>query len=373
MLVSQSANPPLQAYSHVPKAQPVAVVLAGASAAQSMPQPPQLARSASVLVSQPSVAARFRSPLQSVHPESQVCSQAPRLHTGLELAARSSHTVPQPPQFDTSETKSVSQPSRLTFSSALQSPQPAKQAMLQLPPVQVGVPFAVLQASLHPPQLVQLAFRSASQPSLSTPLQLPQPESHAPSTQSVAPQNPLPWANSVVQSLPQPLQLVGSKAVLVSQPSRAMSSSALQSLQPDSQVSMLHTLAAHSGVPWMKLQDSPQPPQFAVLASTEVSQPSRAVFSFALQSSQPGLQVMLQVEFKQVGVPLTVLQGCPQNPQPVMSLRRSVSQPGAEVQSPKPVSQEYAQLPMVQLVACMLVGALATQLALQAPQLVSEV
>jgi hypothetical protein len=30
------------------------------------------------------VVARFRSPLQSLHPESQVCSQALALHTGAE-------------------------------------------------------------------------------------------------------------------------------------------------------------------------------------------------------------------------------------------------------------------------------------------------
>ena len=105
--------------------------------------------------------------------------------------------------------------------------------------------------------------------------------------------------------------------------------------------------------------------------TTEVSHPSRAVFSFALQSSQPGLQDILQVELEQVGVPLMMLHACPQKPQPLMSLRRSVSQPGAAVQSPNPLSHTYAQLPWVQLVACMLVGALATQLFKQVPQLVN--
>jgi hypothetical protein len=51
--------------------------------------------------------------------------------------------------------------------------------MLHAPAVQLGVPFCVLHAFAQLPQFVVLVFRFASQPSEASPLQLPQPASHA--------------------------------------------------------------------------------------------------------------------------------------------------------------------------------------------------
>ena len=56
--------------------------------------------------------------------------------------------------------------------------------MLHAPPVQVGVPFAVLQASPHPPQLARLEARLVSQPLAA--VQSPQPAAQAPIWQTPA-------------------------------------------------------------------------------------------------------------------------------------------------------------------------------------------
>jgi hypothetical protein len=119
---------------------------------------------------------------------------------------------------------------------------------------------------------------------------------------------------------------------------------------------MLHWAPTQAAVPWFELQARAQPPQLAGLVLVFVSHPSRARSSLALQSLYPGLQAMLQTPAAQVGVPLAVLHGRPQKPQFAVVVRRSVSQPGSEVQSPYPVLQVNAQLPSVQLETCMFVG-----------------
>ena len=60
-LPSQSAKPALQLYWQAPREHPVALMLVGASAAQSVPHPPQFATSVLMLISQPSA----RPPVQS--------------------------------------------------------------------------------------------------------------------------------------------------------------------------------------------------------------------------------------------------------------------------------------------------------------------
>jgi hypothetical protein len=65
------------------------------------------------------------------------------------------HEFPQRPQLALSVFEFVSHPSRLAFSSALQSRNPDEQADIeQAPAAQLGVPFFVLQAWPHPPQLL---------------------------------------------------------------------------------------------------------------------------------------------------------------------------------------------------------------------------
>jgi hypothetical protein len=81
------------------------------------------------------------------------------------------------------------------------------------------------------------------------------------------------------QMVPQLPQLVTSLLVFVSQPLRLTFSLALQSLYPAVQLDMLHTPAAHAGVPFTLLHASPHPLQFAVLVFTFVSQPAAAVQS----------------------------------------------------------------------------------------------
>jgi hypothetical protein len=61
----------------------------------------------------------------------------------------------------------------------LQSPKPALQRAPQVPIAQVGVAFApAAQARPQLPQWATVARRSASQPLLATPSQLPKPVAH---------------------------------------------------------------------------------------------------------------------------------------------------------------------------------------------------
>ena len=136
----------------------------GALAAQALLHAPQLAGSVLTFTSQPFEPALFSSPSQSVKPASQLCSHAPAVHTGAEFGGRSSQATPQPPQLAGSVLVVVSQPSRATFSSALQSSKPALQAMLQVLARQLGVPLAVLQGSAQTPQWLVSVGKNVSHP-----------------------------------------------------------------------------------------------------------------------------------------------------------------------------------------------------------------
>ena len=85
------------------------------------------------------------------------------------------HAVPHPPQLAGLLLVSVSQPSRVAFSFALQSLQPTLHAIEQVPAEQVAVPFELLHDSPHPPQFPALVFRSTSQPFSRLPSQLAKP------------------------------------------------------------------------------------------------------------------------------------------------------------------------------------------------------
>ena len=188
-------------------------------------------------------------------------------------------------------------------------------------------------------------------------------------------QNPPAWAKSSVQLLPHMPQLTLSLLTFVSQPSRAAFSSAEQSAQPALQL-IVHCPATHVGEPCDELHGTPQAPQLDGLLLTSVSQPSRATFSLALQSLQPGSQlVMLHVEPPQPGVPWAELQGDPQLPQLEVSAETSDSQPSAMpfAQSSQPAAHAYWQLPSAQPVLTVWAGALATQSFPQPPQCVTLV
>jgi hypothetical protein len=82
------------------------------------------------------------------------------------------HAVPHPPQLAGLLLVSVSQPSRVEFSFALQSLHPMLQATAHAAATQLAVPWLALHASPHPPQLPALVLRSTSQPLTRFPSQL---------------------------------------------------------------------------------------------------------------------------------------------------------------------------------------------------------
>jgi len=111
-------------------------------------------------------------PSQSPKPGSQVWSQAPATQTGVALFQSSGQLVKQSPQRVTSVSVLVSQPLRLTFSSALQLLHPGSQlSMLQVPLLHAEVAWFVLQAALQPPQWSRLTSVAVSHPSAVPPVQ----------------------------------------------------------------------------------------------------------------------------------------------------------------------------------------------------------
>jgi hypothetical protein len=96
----------------------------------------------------------------------------------------------------------------------------------------------------------------------------------------------------------------------------------------------------HEAVPCARLQATPQPLQLVSVLSC-VSQPSFALASFALQSSQPLLHAAIwQLPEAQVGVPCALVHDRPHAAQSV-SVLSCVSQPLFLLpsQSPQPAAQ----------------------------------
>jgi len=211
---------------------------------QSLPQDPQFVLSLLMFVSQPS-RTTSSSALQLDQPESQLMLHWAPMQLGVPwLLLQAS---PHPPQLEGLALTLVSQPSRVAFSLALQSSNPTLQAMSQTPSVQVGVPLAVLQGLVQAPQLSSSSLRLISQPLARLPSQLAKPTRQVywqtPSEQTVGCM--LAGAMSA-QLMPHPPQLVSEVLLSVSQPSvAARLRSPLQSLHPESQVCsqapVLHT------------------------------------------------------------------------------------------------------------------------------------
>ena len=99
--------------------------------------------------------------------------QAPPVHEGVPLALE--HTMPQPPQLAMSVPLAVSQPSLSLL--LLQSEKPAMQAPLQTPAAQVGMGTLFMEQAcgaamvLQPPQLAGSTVVLISQPSAALALQ----------------------------------------------------------------------------------------------------------------------------------------------------------------------------------------------------------
>jgi hypothetical protein len=181
------------------------------------PHPPQLAASLLVSVSQPS-RTTFSAALQSLQPPVQLMVHCPPRQVGVPWLVLQG--VPHAPQFASSVLVLVSHPSRLKFSLALQSAYPESHAIVHCPAEQVGVPLALLQAPPHVPQLAVSACKLISQPLPKLPSQLAKPAlqvySQAPSEHPVA---VMFVGASAAQLVPQFPQLARSVLTLVSHPS----------------------------------------------------------------------------------------------------------------------------------------------------------
>ena len=303
---------------------------------QLFPHDPQFVLSACRFVSHPSRTA-FSSALQLPHPASQLIPHAPPTQLGvpwLEL-----HGVVHPPHVLGLVLVFVSQPFRLTSSSALQSLHPLSHAMLHSPAVHAGVPFTTLHAALHAPQCAAVVVRSVSHPAAA--VQSPHPVSHAywhaPSEQPVTTMCAGAFAAHEYPQLPQFNTLV---AVSASHPSDVgLPRSVLQSLQPVSHVCpQLPVVHAGTECAGKSSHTFPHVPQLLRSLPVAVSHPFRLAFSFALQSVKPGRQLaMLHALAVHDGVPFTLLHGKLHAAQCASSVVRSVSQPAAPVQSPYPL------------------------------------
>jgi hypothetical protein len=150
-LPSQSANPAPQTGTHAPLRQLVEPL----ELLQAMPQPPQLAMSASRLASQPLVA----SPSQLPNPVAQLIAQVPWVQAAVPLVEL--QRVPQSPQWLVLVWRSVSQPFCLSPS---QSPKLALQVGVQAPAVQLEVPFGFTHSASQAPQCLEFVASSISQP-----------------------------------------------------------------------------------------------------------------------------------------------------------------------------------------------------------------
>jgi hypothetical protein len=258
-LALQSSNPALQVPVQLPPEQAAVMLLL----LQAWPQPPQCAAVVWMLVSQPSVSLF---PLQSPHPESQVPLQVLPEHDGLAMWLLL-QAWPQAPQWAGVMVMSVSQPSvRL---SVLQSPQPAAHAPVQLPPAHVGVGmWLLLHTRPHPPQLAALVAGSVSQPSVSLfPLQSDHPVAQVPVQTPAAQVGVGTWL--LEQFWPQPPQCAGVTVTSVSQPSLTWP---LQFPQPASHAVMAQVPVEQLAVARGGAQATPQAPQFSMVAS-DVSHP----------------------------------------------------------------------------------------------------
>lgn len=283
---------------------------------QPWPQAPQLVLVFS-WVSQPSVG----SPLQSPQPAAQVGLQAPaeQVVDPCPLA----HFTPHAPQFDT-VLSGVSQPVEILPS---QLSNPALQVMAHRPWLHDGVPFVLLQTFPQPPQLPTSDFRLASQPSVYWLLQFAkfvlQPViPHLPALQATV-------ALAAEQALPHFPQLPGSVEMLASQPLLASPS---QSARLPVHWLTPHTPPTQLGVPVPDGQPLPHAEQLSTFVLMFVSQPSTGS---KLQSSNPVAQLTPHTPLVQLGVEWLVLQALPQAPQLLTSLSSWASQPsvGSALQS----------------------------------------
>lgn len=276
-------------------------------------------------------------PSQFAKPALQVPSwHAPPKQVALALAKL--HTVPHAPQFAALVFVFVSQPSDTR---PLQLPYPVAHVSEHAPALQLGVAFVVEHAAAHAPQFVALVLVFVSQPSETTPLQLPKPVVHVPRAQVPVVHVSLAFARS--HTVPHPPQFV-SVWVLVSQPLLGLPS---QLAKPDAQVGT-QAPAVQTVVPFAFVQAAPQLPQLVALVFRFASQPFEARPS---QLPKPVLQApSTQAAAEQLAPAFANVQALPHEPQLVAVVLRFVSQPfvGSPSQSPNPAAQAGTHAPAVQ-------------------------
>jgi hypothetical protein len=200
---SQFANPASHpAMPHWPASQ----LTVPFGAVQTLAQAPQCVGSLAMLASQPF--SRLAS--QSSKPGTQVIPHSPPVQLGTPFVPL--QAMMQAPQWSESELVSTSQPFATLPS---QSSNPALQAIAHVPPLQLAVPFVASQASAQPPQWSGSALVSTSQPFAALPSQ-----SSNPALQAIAQVPPLQLAVPFVasQASAQPPQWSVSVSVLTSQP-----------------------------------------------------------------------------------------------------------------------------------------------------------
>jgi hypothetical protein len=210
---------------------------------------PQCSGSASVAVSHPFAAL----PSQSLQPGSHdTIPHCPLEHPGTPWAA--AQTLAHVPQCAGLNSRSASQPFP---SSASQLPNPEPQASPQLPDVHVGAAFA---PAGHPcpqaPQWLTEELVAVSHPSPGSPLQLPNPATHAPSWHAEPTQLPLAFGN--VHGLLQKPQCCAELVVSVSQTVPGLAS---HSARPGWQFDIPHTPERHTAVAPAEGQAVVQVPQ----------------------------------------------------------------------------------------------------------------
>jgi len=299
-------------------------------ASHTAPHAPQLSGSVKVLTSHPSDAVLLQSAKPAVQPLTVHCESA---HPAVALARL--QTFAQPPQLFGSVARETSQPST---ASMLQSANPPVHAAIaQVPVVHWAVALAGAHTLPQPPQFATSDSSAISHPSAAETLQSAYPWLQPPMAQMPASQDGRALAGA--QTEPQAPQLNGSAAISTSQPSTR---TPLQSAHPMAQEAIPQVLAAHCATAWGGAQTWPQAPQLAVSLATLTSQPSEAI---VLQSSQPERQdATVHWELTQAATPLAAEHTVAQPPQCAGSEVRSTQEP---LHSLRPPVQLAAHTPLL--------------------------
>jgi hypothetical protein len=222
-----------------------------------LPQEPQLSTSLFVFVSHPFTGL----PSQFVQPELQTGVHVPP--TQLVVPCALVHWTPHEPQLFVEVDVCVSQPFVALPS---QLPNPPLQSGVQVPPVQLVLPFGLRHWFPQALQLLTLLFRLVSHPLTGLPSQLAKPAAH---TGAQVPEMQLVVPFELVHCVPQEPQLLALVLTLVSHPLFGLPS---QSAVPAEQLGS-HTPATQAVVPFAFVHVTPHAPQLPVLVFVFVSQP----------------------------------------------------------------------------------------------------